>query len=214
MPADPSPPEPTAPGTPFVVSAPSGAGKTSLVADLVAQVPGVIPSVSTTTRAPRPGEEDGVHYHFVSPEAFARDAAAGAFLEEAEVFGNRYATPRAWIEARLAEGLDVVLDIDWQGARSVRAALPGVVSVFILPPGLEELRRRLEGRGQDSPEVVARRMAEARDQARHWNEFDYVVVNGEYADALADLTAVVRSARLARARQGTRHAGLLASLLG
>lgn len=208
-----SPTAMAAPGTPFVVSAPSGAGKTSLVAALVQRLPGVMTSVSTTTRAPRPGEQDGVHYHFTTPEAFARDATAGAFLEQAEVFGNHYGTPRGWLEARLTEGWDVVLDIDWQGARAVRAALPQTLSVFILPPSLPELERRLVGRGQDSPAVVTRRMAAARDQARHYDEFDYLVVNGDFDQALDDLVAIVRAARLARARQQQAQRPLLDSLL-
>ncbi len=198
----------------YVVSAPSGAGKTSLVRALVERVPGLSLSVSHTTRRPRPGEEDGVHYHFVDLETFDRMAAAGAFLEHAWVFGHRYGTSRAWVEGRLAEGVDVILEIDWQGARQVRAALPEAVGVFILPPSLEVLEQRLRGRGQDSEEVIRRRLAEAVEEMAHYGEYDYVVVNEVFEEALADLEAVVRARRLALDRQRRRLAPLLTALLG
>jgi len=201
-------------GTLYVVSAPSGAGKTSLVRALVERVPGLSLSVSHTTRRPRPGEEDGVHYHFVDLETFERMAAEGAFLEHAWVFGHRYGTSRAWVEGRLAEGVDVILEIDWQGARQVRAALPEAVGVFILPPSLEVLEQRLRGRGQDSEEVIRRRLAEAVEEMAHYAEYDYVVVNEVFEEALADLEAIVRARRLALDRQRRRLEPLLAALLG
>ena len=200
-------------GTLYVVSAPSGAGKTSLVAALADAEPRVHVSVSHTTRPRRPGEQDGVDYHFVSDEAFAALVEADAFLEHAEVFDRRYGTTREAVARHLAAGDDVVLEIDWQGAAQVRARHPGTVGIFILPPSRESLAERLAGRGQDSEEVIARRMADAVAEMSHWEEFDYLVINDAFDSALADLRAIVRAGSLARPRQGARHARLIASLL-
>lgn len=183
------------PGHLFVVAAPSGAGKTSLVNALVADDPRLVISVSYTTRAPRPGEQDGVHYHFTTPEAFEGRRAAGEFLEHAEVFGNRYGTHRATTEAILAEGKDVILEIDWQGARQVKASFPGCRSIFILPPSVATLRERLGARAQDSEDVIAGRMAEARAEISHCEEFDFVVVNDDFDIALDELRNVVTHCR-------------------
>ncbi len=202
------------PGTLFIVSAPSGAGKTSLVRALVEREPGVTLSVSHTTRPPRPGERDGVDYHFVDAATFERMVAEDAFLEHAEVFGNRYGTARATVERELEADRDVILEIDWQGARQVRAAMPGAVSVFILPPSREALEQRLRGRGQDDEAVIARRMARAVDEISHYDEYDYLVVNDVFETALEELRAIVRATRLRLPAQAARHAGLLRRLLG
>jgi guanylate kinase len=201
-------------GTVFVVSAPSGAGKTSLVKALLEADPQVKLSVSYTTRPPRPGEIDGVHYHFVSKERFMEMMSRGDFLESAEVYGNYYGTSQHWIEEELAAGWDILLEIDWQGAAQVRKLLPGVVSIFILPPSLAALENRLTGRGQDSEEVIARRLAAAREDMSHVSEFDYVIINDDFATASRDLQAVVRAQRLTVERQLARHAGLIQELLG
>lgn len=200
-------------GTLYVVSAPSGAGKTSLVAALAAAEPGVHVSVSHTTRPPRPGEIDGANYHFVSEAAFAALIDSDAFLEHAQVFGQRYGTTRESVGRHLASGDDVVLEIDWQGAAQVRARHPATVGIFILPPSRESLAARLAGRGQDSEEIIARRMAAAVAEISHYEEFDYLVVNDDFEAALADLRSIVRCGRLSRARQGARHERLIASLL-
>ncbi|GIX31796.1 MAG: guanylate kinase [Porticoccaceae bacterium] len=201
-------------GTLFTVSAPSGAGKTSLVNALLARVEGVKLSVSHTTRPRRPGEVDGVDYHFVDEATFDRMLQAGAFLEHAVVFGNRYGTSRQWVEETLAAGDDVILEIDWQGAAQVRRRLPGTVGIFILPPSLETLRRRLDGRGQDDGPTIERRLAEARREMAHYVFADYLVVNDRFEDALEELAAVVRASRARRERQQARHRELLAALLG
>ncbi|MGD8309486.1 MAG: guanylate kinase [Chromatiales bacterium] len=199
-------------GTLFVVSAPSGAGKTSLVRALLDADPGVEVSVSHTTRPPRPGEKDGVHYHFVDSATFRGLAEAGAFLEHARVFDNHYGTSRADIEDRLARGRDVILEIDWQGARQVRERLPYAVSVFILPPSAHALEERLRGRGQDSDEVIAARLAEARAELSHYAEFDYLVVNDQFDIALEELRAIVTARRLRLGAQVRRQAGRLEGL--
>jgi guanylate kinase len=193
----------------FVVVAPSGAGKTSLVNRLLETQAGIRLSVSHTTRAPRPGEEEGRDYHFVDRPAFERLIAEGEFLEYADVYGNYYGTSRRWIEQALAGEHDVLLEIDWQGARQVRNLFPGVVGIFILPPSLAELRRRLTARGKDSPEAIERRMASAREEISHVLEFEYIIVNEHFETALADLQAVVRAARLSRDRRRTRLDRLL-----
>ncbi|HKQ29890.1 MAG TPA: guanylate kinase [Burkholderiales bacterium] len=176
----------------FVLSAASGTGKTSLAAALVRSVPGMETSISHTTRAPRPGERNGMHYHFVDKAVFDTMVTRGEFLEHASVFGNRYGTSREEVEGRLKRGHSVLLDIDWQGARSVKQATPTAVSIFLLPPSREALRERLERRGQDSPEVIARRMHEATSEMSHYREFDHVVVNDDFEHALADILRIVR----------------------
>lgn len=175
----------------FILSAASGTGKTSLAKALVKSMPDVEFSVSHTTRAPRPGEDHGVHYFFVTREEFNEMVAAGRFLEHATVFENSYGTSRAVVENILRQGKHVILDIDWQGARSIKQQMPEAVSIFILPPSRKAIEQRLVGRGQDSPEVIARRLREAVAEMRHYHEFDYVVVNDDFDAALADLRAII-----------------------
>jgi len=200
-------------GTLYVISAPSGAGKTSLVKALLGSLGQVAVSISHTTRAPRLGEQSGREYHFVDVSAFRALIEQGAFLEHAQVFDNYYGTSRASIQDQLASGLDVILEIDWQGARQVRETLPGCQSIFILPPSREALEARLTGRGQDSAEVIARRMRDAVNEMQHWPEYDYLIVNDSFDDALAELRAVFVAGRLKREAQAVRHEGLLRSLL-
>ncbi len=197
-------------GNLYVVAAPSGAGKTTLVRLLIEQEAGVHLSVSFTTRPPRPGELDGRDYHFVDAAEFRAMIARQEFLEWAEVHGNFYGTSRKWITERLATGHDVLLEIDWQGAQQVRSAFPGTIGIFILPPSMEELTRRLTGRGTDSTDVIARRLAAAQAEMRHVGEFDYVIINTSLEQALDDLRAVVRASRLTVAAQRARHAGIFA----
>lgn len=196
----------------FIVSAPSGAGKTSLVKALVERDPGLALSVSCTTRPARAGEQDGVHYHFLDRERFEREIAAGAFLEHAEVFGNLYGTRAADVGQCLDAGQDVLLEIDWQGARQVRERFPESIGLFVLPPSIEELERRLRGRGTDSDEVIARRMAQARDELAHFAEYSYLVVNDCFETALAALAAIVTAERQRLAYQRPRLAALLDSI--
>lgn len=184
----------------FVVSAPSGAGKTSLLKALLERDPGLALSVSCTTRAPRAGEEDGVHYHFLDREGFEAAVTAGDFMEHAEVFGNLYGTRETDLRGHLASGRDLVLEIDWQGARQVRRRFPVAVTLFILPPSLEELERRLRGRGTEGGEALARRLAQARGDLAHWAEYDYLVINDRFESALADLGCVVAAERLRSTR--------------
>jgi guanylate kinase len=198
------------PGDLFVVVAPSGAGKTSLVNRLLGVEPGIRLSVSHTTRAPREGEVDGREYHFVSRSAFEAMIATGDFLEHANVYGNYYGTSRKWIESELAGEHDVLLEIDWQGARQVNKLFPHMVGISIVPPSLEELRRRLQGRGKDSPEVIEKRMAGAREELAHVLEFSYIIVNERFEAALSDLQAVVRASRVTCAQQQVRLAKLIA----
>lgn len=200
-------------GTLYIFSAPSGAGKTSLVKALLEATPGLVVSVSHTTRAMRPGEEGGVHYHFIDVPTYQRMVEQNMFLEHAQVFDNFYGTSQAAIEQQLAEGLDVILEIDWQGARQVRHRIPGTVSVFILPPSRRELERRLSGRGTDSAEIVARRMRDAVSEMEHYDEFDYLVINDDFQLALADLRSIISSERLRLAHQQQAHAELLGELL-
>lgn len=197
----------------FIVSAPSGAGKTSLVRAMMERLGKIAFSVSHTTRAMRPGEQDGIDYHFVGVPTFEAEIAAGAFLEYAKVFENYYGTARASVEAQLAAGQDVFLDIDWQGARQIRAAWPGVVSIFILPPSRAALEWRLRGRGQDSDEIIAKRMQGAVSESAHYGEYDYLIINDDFPTALDELMAIVRAQRLRQSVQAQRHADLLASLL-
>lgn len=197
----------------YIVAAPSGAGKTSLVRALLDAEPGVVVSVSHTTRAMRPGEQDGVHYNFIDIPRFEALVAEGRFLEHARVFDNYYGTSRDWVEATLASGKDVILEIDWQGARLVRQAFADAVGIFILPPSREALRERLQGRGQDSAETIERRMQEAKSEIAHYDEFDYVVVNDDFGQALAELRTILAARRQLRERQpglAARVAGLLA----
>jgi guanylate kinase len=198
------------PGNLFVVVAPSGAGKTSLVNALLERETNIRLSISHTTRAPREGEAHGRDYHFIERAEFERMIAAADFLEHADVYGNYYGTSRRWIERELEGEHDVLLEIDWQGARQVRALFPRMVGIFILPPSLDELRRRLEGRGKDAPDVIARRMASAREDVSHVLEFEYIIINESFDVALADLASVVRAARLSRERQMERLAKLKA----
>jgi guanylate kinase len=176
----------------FIFSAASGTGKTSLAKALVEQMPDVAFSVSHTTRAPRPGEQHGVHYYFVTPQQFDEMVAADRFLEHARVFGNSYGTSRAVTENLLRQGKSVIFDIDWQGARAIKEKMPEAVSIFILPPSRVALEERLTGRGQDAPEVIARRMREAVSEMSHYKEFDHLVVNDDFNAALADLKAIIR----------------------
>ncbi|MCQ4159752.1 guanylate kinase [Roseomonas sp. GC11] len=186
----------------LVLSAPSGAGKSSVSRALLEREAELRLSVSATTRAPRPGEQEGVHYFFRSLEQFEAMEAAGEMLESAHVFGRRYGTPRAPVEQALAAGRDVMFDIDWQGHRLLRQALPAdVVSVFLLPPSLVELERRLHGRGQDSAEEIARRMSAARDEISHWDDFDHVLVNNDFHETVDAVRAIIHAARSTRARQ-------------
>ena len=203
---------PPASGCLFVLAAPSGGGKTSLVRELLLREPGMRLSVSYTTRPPRPGEKDGVDYHFVDEARFKALKKAGEFLEHAYVHGNWYATSATWLKQQVAEGHDVLLEIDWQGAAQVRKLIPSAVLIFILPPTLASLKERLERRGQDSKEVIARRMEAAREEMRHCGQFDYVIMNQDFARAVDDLSVIVRAARLTAARQQIRHARLIAAL--
>jgi len=199
-------------GTIYIVTAPSGAGKTTLVAKLLAVDPLVQLSVSFTTRAPREGEQEGKHYHFVDRDTFLQMAARSEFLESAEVYGNYYGTSQVWINEQLALGRDILLEIDWQGARQVRKIFPDAIGIFILPPSLETLRERLVGRGKDSAEVIARRLEHAREDIDHVDEFDYIIVNQDLVEATEDLVSVLRAQRLLIARQTFRHQQLIASL--
>jgi guanylate kinase len=196
----------------FIVSAPSGAGKSSLVAALLAEERNVALSVSHTTRAPRVGEQHGKDYFFVSQEQFASMREQGDFLECAQVYGNLYGTSRTWMEQTLASGKDVVLEIDWQGARQLRHVFAQAIGVFILPPSLPVLKQRLEARGKDAPEVIARRLAGAQEDIGHVGDFDYVIINKEFSDAVRDLTSIVRAERLRSAPQLQRHRELLDQL--
>jgi len=200
-------------GVLFVVSAPSGAGKTSLLRALIPTDPRLQLSVSHTTRGARPGEQDGTHYHFVDRARFEAMVAAGEFVEHARVFDNLYGTAERSVRDLLGANLDVVLEIDWQGARQVRARFPEAVSVFIVPPSVEALRERLSGRGQDSAEIIDRRMRDARSELSHFGEYDYLVVNDDFDQALADLRDIVGAERLRLPRQQARLAAALEAML-
>ncbi len=197
----------------YIISAPSGAGKTSLVKALLERDQQIRVSVSHTTRAARPGEEDGVAYNFVTLTEFDRLIEAGQFLEYAEVFTNKYGTSKAWVESQLAQGIDVILEIDWQGAEIVREKMPEARSIFILPPSREELLRRLTGRGTDSDEVIAGRMAQAESEMSHYGDFDYLVINDQFDTALDQLAAIFTANRLEMAVQQQAQQSLLAELL-
>jgi guanylate kinase len=204
----------TAAGSLLIVAAPSGAGKTSLVNALLAADSQIRVSVSYTTRAPRPGEIHGEHYHFIDRAGFAELIAADALLEHAEVHGNHYGTGRALVDAELATGRDVLLEIDWQGAHQVRTRVAHTCSIFILPPSLQALLERLKHRGQDSAEVIAERVQNAREEISHYGDFDYLIVNDCFDQALTELKAIVTAQRLHRSVQSVRQTQLLGQLLG
>jgi len=196
-------------GNIFVVTAPSGAGKTSLVRALLEADKQVRLSISYTTRAPRPQEVDGKDYHFVDEASFMKMLERGDFLESALVYGNRYGTSQPWIESVIGSGADILLEIDWQGAAQVRRIFSEAIGIFILPPSLEALTERLQGRGSDSAETIAKRLAAAREDIGHVEEFDYVIINDDFNTALQELLTVVRAQRLTAARQLQRHGGMI-----
>lgn len=200
-------------GNLFILSAPSGAGKSSLINALLKKHADMKVSVSHTTRAPRPGENNAEHYHFVSVDEFKALIAKDDFFEWAQVFDNYYGTSKQAIEEQLAAGIDVFLDIDWQGARQVREIMDDVKTIFILPPSKQELEQRLNSRGQDSAEVIAGRMAQAQSETSHYNEYDYVVVNDDFDTALSDLETIVIAQRLTLKAQVARHQTLINELL-
>jgi len=199
-------------GSIFLIAAPSGAGKSSLVKALLARDTQLHLSISHTTRPPRPGEQNGREYHFVSREQFDAMRQSGEFLESAEVYGNGYGTSAQWIRGELAQGNDVVLEIDWQGAHQVRKLFPACIDIFILPPSLEILEQRLIGRGTDSQEIIDRRLAAAHEDLSHAREFEYVIINDQFSDAVEDLVAVVRSGRCRRQQQLLRRPQILTTL--
>jgi guanylate kinase len=201
-------------GTLFIVSAPSGAGKTTLVKALRDSLPGFTVSISHTTRGKRAGEEDGRDYHFVDHAEFQRMIESGAFLEHARVFDNHYGTARSAVETALASQKDVLLEIDWQGAAQIRETMPEAVSVFILPPSRKALQQRLEARGQDDHETIARRMRDAISEMSHYPEYDYLVVNDDFETALAELRTIVTATRLRTERQAETQRAVLTALLG
>jgi len=198
-------------GTLFIISAPSGAGKTSLVAEILARMDNIQASVSHTTRACRPGEVDGVNYHFVSQSVFAHMVADNAFFEHAEVFGNFYGTSEQWVRDTLNRGTDVILEIDWQGAAQVRQKFPNNKSIFILPPSKKALRERLNGRGQDKAEVIEQRIAAATEEMSHYVEADYLVVNDDFTTARRELESIIAAQRCKT--PVARHEKLLLDLL-
>ncbi|VAW85085.1 Guanylate kinase [hydrothermal vent metagenome] len=203
----------TARGTLYVISAPSGAGKTSLVKALIESTEGVKVSVSHTTRTRRPGEEDGVHYNFVDMATFKEMIGRATFLEHAQVFDNYYGTCGEWVTQQLEGGTDVILEIDWQGAQQVRRMIPEAIPIFILPPSRQTLEQRLQGRGQDNDEIIARRMRDAVNEITHYSEFDYLVINDNFDTALAELRTITLSQRLRLLPQQQRHEQLLDNLL-
>jgi guanylate kinase len=199
-------------GNLFIITAASGAGKTSLVKALLAKDHHIKLSISHTTRQPRPMEQDGVHYHFVDDDTFLKMLDNAEFLESAHVHGARYGTSQTGVNAALASGHDVILEIDWQGAAQVRKIYPNAISIFILPPSVETLAERLNNRGQDSAEVIAKRVAAAREEMRHLVEFEYVTINDDFEVALHDLLAIVRTQRLKMTAQVTRYQALIQKL--
>jgi guanylate kinase len=200
-------------GTLFIVAAPSGAGKSSIVNACLARDPNICLSISYTSRAPRPGERHAEHYNFIAREEFQRMIDAGDFFEHALVHGDWKGTAKQSVESRLAEGRDVLLEIDWQGARQVREQVADLVSVFILPPSREALDQRMRKRGQDSEAVMAQRLAAAREEMSHYDEFDYVIVNEHFDTAVDEMCAVFAASRLRRGAQALRHADLITALL-
>ncbi|CAH9059182.1 Guanylate kinase [Pseudoalteromonas holothuriae] len=200
-------------GNLFILSSPSGAGKSSLIKALLTKHQDIKMSVSHTTRGPRPGENNGEHYHFVSEADFNALILADDFFEWAKVFDNYYGTSKAAVASQLDAGLDVFLDIDWQGAQQVRKLVPDVKTIFILPPSQQELENRLNGRGQDSQEVIAKRMAQAKSESSHYNEFDYILVNDDFDTTLSQLEHIVIAARMELKAQQARHGALITDLL-
>ncbi|MCG8609620.1 MAG: guanylate kinase [Pseudomonadales bacterium] len=203
----------SAKGRLFIVSAPSGAGKTSLVKALLERMEGIQVSVSHTTRAQRPGEVDGVNYNFVDKAEFKAMIEQNAFLEHAEVFGNYYGTSEAWVRAQMDQGIDVILEIDWQGGQQVRRLMPEAVGIFILPPSKAALMERLSNRGQDSEEVIAKRMAQSESEVSHYVEYDFIIINDEFTTALDEMASVIIADRVRIDRQREQHQGLLKDLL-
>lgn len=201
-------------GTLYVVSAPSGAGKTSLIAALVAETSAIMIAISYTTRAKRSSEQNNVNYHFVSQQTFATMQQNGDFLEHAEVFGNNYGTSRLWVEQQLAQGQDVIVEIDWQGKQQIAARVKHFVSIFILPPSQAVLQQRLEARAEDDVKIIKQRMQQAKAEITHYNEYQYLVLNDNFATAVADLKAIMHCNRLQRLRQIAAKPLLLPSLLG
>lgn len=200
-------------GSLYIISAPSGAGKTSLVSKLTETDRSIVVSISSTTRDMRPGEENGVNYHFLTVEEFNEKIEQGDFLEHAQVFDNFYGTSKSSVEKQLESGKDVILEIDWQGAQQVRELMPEATSIFILPPSREELLRRLKGRGTDSDDIIQRRMQDAESEMSHYGEFDYIVINNSFDMALNELHSIFLSHRLTRAKQIVAHKNLIAGLL-
>ena len=200
-------------GTLYIVSAPSGAGKSSIVNQVLARDPNISLSISFTSRAPRPGERHAEHYHFIEAAAFEAMVAAGDFFEHALVHGDWKGTARQSVEPQLSAGRDVLLEIDWQGARQVRSKIPDAVSVFILPPSRAALEERMRKRGQDSEAVIAQRLAAAREEMSHYGEFDYVIVNEVFETAVAEMCSIFTASRLRKDAQVARHARLITSLL-
>lgn len=197
----------------YIVSAPSGAGKTSLVAKLTELESRIKVSVSSTTRVKRMGETDGVNYHFLSLEDFQQKIAQDDFLEHAQVFDHFYGTSKSGVEEQLHAGKDVILEIDWQGARQVRQLMPDAISIFILPPSLTELKKRLTGRGTDSEEIITRRMADAVSELSHYSEFDYIVINNNFDIALKELQSIFSANRLTQAKQVEAHNNLIQAMI-
>jgi guanylate kinase len=199
-------------GNLFIISAASGAGKTSLLKSLIATDNKIVLSVSHTTREPRVGEQNGVHYHFVDEAKFMQILNAGDFLESAFVHGAHYGTSQSRVDIGLQAGQDIILEIDWQGAAQVRQIYPQAISIFILPPSIDALASRLNNRGQDSADVIAKRLQNAREEMRHVVEFEYVIINDDFNTALQDIAAIVRAQRLTNARQISEHALLIQQL--
>lgn len=200
-------------GTLYIVAAPSGAGKSSIVNAVLARDPNISLSISFTSRQPRPGERHAEHYNFISADEFEAMVEAGEFFEHAKVHGDWKGTARQSVDPQLAAGRDVLLEIDWQGARQVRSRIPGAVSVFILPPSRVALEQRMRKRGQDSEEVIARRLAAARDEMSHYGEFDYVIINEIFDTAVAEMCSIFTASRLRKDAQVARHARMISALL-
>lgn len=200
-------------GTLYVIAAPSGAGKTTLVKALTDSLAHITVSISHTTRPKRPNEVDGVNYHFIDKAAFEAMLKHGDFLEHASVFDNLYGTSKSWVETTLAKGDDVILEIDWQGHQQIHSLFPDAISIFILPPSIDDLRQRLVTRNQDHPDIIEKRLADVRETVSHIGEFDYVVLNDKFETAVSELTAIVKSERLRNTPQCERYADLITSLL-